>query len=88
MPEDVVTLKPVKSDEVNAAVAGEDAAGPNAGVLRANPVTPVLAEVVVAAAGVEALVVVVTVENNGEVVVPKPGFEAGVAENAVAEAGV
>lgn len=78
--EDVETPKPVKPDEVeaetnvDAVLAAEDAAVLNTGFFRANPVTPVLAEV---AAGVEALVVVVTVENNGEVVVPKLGFEAG-----------
>lgn len=91
MLEDAETPKPVKLDEVeaetngDAAVAAEEATGLNAGVFRANPVTPVLAEV---AACVEALVVVVTVENNGELVVPKLGFGADVAENAGAEAGV
>lgn len=94
MLEDVETPKPVKPDEVeaetnvDAAVGAEDPAVLNAGVFRANPVTPVLAEVAAVAAGVEALVVVVTVENNGEVVVPKLGFEADVAENAGAEEGV
>lgn len=96
--ETLVTPKLEKPDdaaaepEVDAVVVAEDAAEPNAGKFKANPGPLVLAEaaaeVTDVAAGVEALVVVVTVENNGEEVVPKLGFEAGVDENAGADADV
>lgn len=86
----LVVVKPEKPEEagavakVDAEVGADEVAGLKTGKVGTTP-APVELSVVVA--GMEALEVVVTVENKDEEGVPKTGFEAGVAEKAGADAG-